>query len=258
MKKKPLVQCITNNVTMNDCANVLLAAEASPTMAHHVMEVAEIQSGCDALVCNLGATDDYEAMLIAAKTAGEKGHPIIIDPVGVGGSSFRRNFFKQLCQQGKVTVVRGNYSEILALASDTATVTGVDGAIPELERRAHFGDTEDLMTRVEQAVRSLAARLKCVVVASGETDLISDGEKFEKITAGDPFMSRITGCGCMSTALMGAFVVSITDPFEAAVACCRRIGKCGEEAAALTRKADGGTMTFRMYFIDTISKRTVL
>lgn len=247
---RELIQCITNNVTMNDCANVLLAVGASPTMAHHIMEVEEIQSGCDGLVLNLGATDDYEAMKVAIKTAVNRNHPIVIDPVGVGGSTFRRDFFFELCKIGKPSVVRGNYSEIKALADRKYTVTGVD-AIPGLEEKGLASNSDNIY---EEAVKKLAKELGVIVVASGATDYVSDGEKVCRVTEGTPWMSRITGSGCMSSALLAAFLVRNGINLDTVLNALSMIGKCGEKAAKECENKELGTMSFRNLFIDEISR----
>ncbi len=120
---RPIIHCITNAVTVNDCANILLAAGASPTMAHHPCEVEEITTGTAALICNFGAISDYEAMKTAGKRAHALGHPIVIDPVGVSGSSYRRKKCLELMKIIHPTCIRGNYSEIQALLHHCRTVT---------------------------------------------------------------------------------------------------------------------------------------
>lgn len=241
-ESRPLIHCITNHVTVNDCANILLAAGASPTMAHHPKEVAEVTQGCHSLVCNLGATDDYEAMLIAAKAAEKVGHPIVIDPVGVGGSSFRREQFWKLTEVSHPACIRGNISEILALAGNQGTVTGVDAATDEL-------------TLVEKdiLVKEFSRRIGAIVVISGAVDIISDGTKCIHITNGTPVMTRITGCGCMSSVLIGAYL-TIENSIEAVASACAAMGICGELAEARMKEQQGGTMTFRLQLIDQMSK----
>lgn len=120
-QKRPIIHCITNAVTVNDCANILLAAGASPTMAHHPCEVEEITAGTAALICNFGAISDYEAMKTAGKRAHALGHPIVIDPVGVSGSSYRREKCLELMKIIHPTCIRGNYSEIQALLHNCGT-----------------------------------------------------------------------------------------------------------------------------------------
>lgn len=241
-EQRPLVHCITNHVTINDCANILLAVGASPTMAHHPLEVEEVTQGCHSLVCNLGATDDYEAMLIAADAAGKAGHPIVIDPVGVGGSGFRREQFWKMIKSSKISCIRGNISEIRALLYNQGTVVGVDAA-------------EDIQTLEEKdrLVMEFSKKAGSIVVASGETDIVSDGMQCVHITSGSHLMTKVTGCGCMSTALIGAYM-TIENSIEAVVAACIRMCRCGELAEQRTKEMQGGTMTFRMQLMDEISK----
>ena len=235
LDKKPIVQCITNIVTVNDCANALLAIGASPTMAHLLEEVEEIQSGCDALVCNLGATENFDAMLVAAKKADELGHPIVIDPVGCGGSSVRREFFCKLIEACRPACIRGNYSEIAALAHGDKTVTGVDSGTN--------------VNNIEADAVNLAKRTKGIVVASGIEDVVTDGEIIVKVTGGDVLMSRITGTGCMESSLLGAYLV-VEESMDSVVSCCKKVKDAGQIAADSVRERRAGTMTFKEKFID--------
>ena len=125
---RPVVQCITNIVTVNDCANALLASGASPTMAHHPEEMEEFARVTDALVCNMGATESLEAMLKAAEAARRAGHPLVIDPVGCASSSFRRKKCADLIEAAHPACIRGNAAEIRALAEGRNTGRGVDDA----------------------------------------------------------------------------------------------------------------------------------
>ena len=242
-EQRPFVHCITNPVTVNDCANILLAVGASPTMAHHPLEVEEVTQGCHSLVCNLGATDDYEAMLIAVGVAGKAGHPIVVDPVGVGCSRFRREQFWKMIKQSRIACIRGNLSEIRALWDNQATTLGVDAA-------------EDMQTLEEKdrLVIEFSKKVGSIVVASGETDIVSDGVQCVHITNGSNLMTKVTGCGCMSSALIGAYL-AVENRVEAVVAACTRMGRLGELAEQRTKEVGGGTMTFRMLLIDEISKR---
>lgn len=242
---RPLIHCITNPVTVNDCANLLLAAGASPTMAHHPSEVEEITAGCHALVCNLGATGDYEAMVRAALEAHRKGHPIVVDPVGAGGSAFRREYFWWLAGRVQLSCIRGNAAEIAALSENHATVTGVD-----VGEYAHKNVYTDACL--------LAERTGAVVIASGVTDTITDGTEVYLVQNGDEWMSRITGTGCMSSALLGAYLAEVKreERTEKPAACAEAVavmGICGELAAAECRQQGWGTMTFRDRMIDRMS-----
>lgn len=242
---KPLIHCITNPVTVNDCANLLLAAGASPTMAHHPMEVEEVTAGCAALVCNLGATGDYEAMEKAVRTADRMGHPIVIDPVGAGGSAFRRNYFRQLVQAGQITCIRGNAAEIAALSENKSTVTGVDAG-------------EYAKENIPADACALAKETGAVVAVSGKVDVITDGTEMYFVENGDAWMSRITGAGCMSSALLGAYLAVVRgrehgEELSACVEAVTVMGICGELAAIECRQRGKGTMTFRDELIDRMS-----
>lgn len=235
-KKRPVIHCITNAVTVNDCANILLAVGASPVMAHHPEEVEEITAGSAALVCNLGAIKEFEAMRRAGRRAHALGHAIVIDPVGVSGSTFRRETCRNLIREIHPTCIRGNYSEIRALIEDSNTVAGVDSG----EKQIDVG-----------AMRQYAKENSLILIASGETDVIADGAQILTCERGDPMMARITGSGCMASVMLGAFL-SAEASICSALACCTFLGEAGEEAARKTREAGGGTMTFRTHFIDQV------
>ncbi len=242
--KKPVVQCITNSVTVNDCANILLAIGASPTMAHHIREVEEIQNNVDSLVCNMGAIDDFESMLPAAGRAAELDHPIVIDPVGVAASTYRRQRCIELIESvptGAVSAIRGNHSEILALVTNANTATGVD----DPSNANMQSDSIELM-------KELAGKWNTVLIASGRTDYITDGRDVIVNRRGDTMMSAITGAGCMSTAMLGAFMAA-EKSIAAAAASTILMGIAGEWAAKETAAAGAGTMTFRMKLIDYLS-----
>jgi len=247
-RKRPLVHCITNMVTVNDCANILLAAGASPTMASHPFEAAEITAGCQSLVCNFGAIKDYDAMLCAGKKAAELKHPVIIDPVGIGGSSYRRECLYEFLKEVPPSCIRGNASEIQALICNQKTVTGVDTA-----RNSLFESDREQFIKL---VMEYAAKLQTVLIVSGKMDLITDGVDCYEVDNGHPMMTKITGAGCMSTALLGAFFGAnrkTENPALCAAACCAVMGICGEIAANKCEEVFGGTMTFRMYLIDVVS-----
>lgn len=242
-QKRPIVHCITNAVTVNDCANILLAVGASPTMAHHPMEAAEITQGATSLVCNFGEIADYEAMLLAGRKAHELDHAIVVDPVGVSGSTYRREKCIEFIEAVHPTCIRGNYSEIRALMENCTTITGVDAA-PE---DAHLDEQEAFLMRMKQ----YAKEKQMIIIASGETDLMTDGENTCACHRGDAMMAKITGSGCMSSVMLGAFL-GVEKSFASAAAAVTFMGMAGERAAAKTREIGGGTMTFRQLFIDEI------
>lgn len=239
-KQCPVIHCITNMVTANDCANILLAAGASPTMARHPLEVEEITAGSAALVCNFGATDDYEAMEKAAHTARKLGHAIVVDPVGVSGSSYRRTVCQAFAESCHPSCIRGNYSEIRALTEHKSTAAGVDSVDKKIDA---------------EAMKQYALLHNMILIASGEKDMITDGTAVYICENGSPKMAQITGSGCMSSAMLGAFL-GVENSLESAVSCVAFAGIAGELAAEKTDAGCGGTMTFRSHFIDAVSLMT--
>ncbi|MCI5902976.1 MAG: hydroxyethylthiazole kinase [Blautia sp.] len=244
-KTRPLVHCITNIVTVNDCANILLAAGASPTMAHHPLEAAEVTEGCRALVCNAGATESADAMERAGKRAHELGHPIVLDPVGAAGSTLRRTLCRNLMASIHPDCIRGNYTEIRALALNRKTGSGVD-ALEE------GGSAEHTLEEIKEMVCALARQQGCLVAASGAIDVLSDGKQIITVDRGSEMMTKVTGTGCMSSALLGAFL-AVDHSLESAAAMCTVMGICGERAEQKTREAGGGTGTFHIQLLDAVS-----
>jgi len=238
-RDRPLIHCIANVITVNDCANALLAIGASPTMAHHPMEVAEIATVSKALVLNMGAMENLEAMEIAGLAARKAGKPIVLDPVGASGAKFRRDSTIRLIEKVKPACIRGNVSEIRALAQETRTAMGVD---------ASGYDEVD-----EEMLRDYSSKTGAIIVASGATDYVAYKDEVIAITGGSAILSRITGAGCMASCLTGAFLAE-ENSIEAVIACISLIDKCAEVSEEKTRDTKGGTMTFRLNFIDELSK----
>lgn len=241
-RRAPLVHLITNYVTANDCANLLLAAGASPIMADDPLEAAEITSGCSSLVLNLGTLNPRhaEAMLLAGKEANRLGHPVLLDPVGIGASAFRADTAAGLLKQLRFSVIRGNLSEICRLAGIPARAHGVD-----VSAEAAQTDFCSLLAAVKRFSLSCGA----VIIATGPTDLVVSGRQAAHLRNGHPMMSQITGSGCMLSALLGAYLGAAPDsPFEASVAAVSAMGLCGQLAAE-----SRGTASFRMGLIDQMS-----
>ena len=239
-KRRPVVQCITNIVTVNDCANALLAIGGSPTMAHHPEEMADFAAVSDALVCNMGATESLDAMM-AAGMASKNGRPVVIDPVGCASSAFRRGKCLELIKAVQPSCIRGNAAEIKALATDHNTGRGVD----------------DLEAETPDAARSamdLARKTGAIVAASGETDYIADGIRLYEVKGGTAWMSRVTGTGCMLSSLLGAFL-AVENSALSAAACCAMMNTCAEKALAETAGRQGGTGTFHICLMDALSGR---
>ncbi len=216
-EKRPLVHCITNYVTAGDTANMLLAAGASPIMADDPAEVAEISARADALVMNMGTLSErhIEAMLKAGAAADQRGIPVVLDPVGVHLSEFRRAAALKIVSEVNITILRGNISEILFMGGIPVESRGVDSA-DEREKGL------DLTAAAE-----VAQRYDCVCCVTGEEDIITDGNEATRLLNGCAALKRVTGAGCMTSALIAAFA-AVSDPFSAAVYGTAFMGICGE------------------------------
>ena len=219
-KQKPLIHNITNYVVMNNTANALLALGASPVMAHALEEVADMVKIASALAINIGTLSKHwiEAMKIAMRAASDKGIPIVFDPVGVGATPFRNETCEELLSLVKPTIIRGNPSEIMALAKLNPTTTkGVDS-------------TESSDAALDSAIR-LSQHHNCVVSVSGEVDLIVEKNRVIKVANGDAMMPLVTGLGCTATSLTAAFAAVSDSPFIAAVNAMVIMGITGEISA---------------------------
>lgn len=248
-EKKPLVQCITNVVTVNDCANMLLASGGSPTMASHPLEAPEAVASVQALVCNMGAIDKIESMILAGKEANRLGKPVILDPVGAGGTHLRRESIKRLLEEVHFTVIRGNASEIRYLAGQNCTGSGVDvSSLDEI--------TEENLNAAIAMAADLAEKLHTVIAISGKIDVISKGMESCILRNGCAAMARITGSGCMLTALIGAFCGACEDSFLAACSAMAALGISGEIADAKRLRNGTGNATFRNDLIDAVFNLT--
>lgn len=249
-QKAPLVHCITNFVTVNDCANIILACGARPVMAHQAGEAEDITEGSQALLLNMGTVSQVESMLLAGKRSNRLGHPVILDPVGVSGSRLRRETFRRLSEEIHPDVIRGNVSEIRYIATGHSDAAGVDVCGAEQITEENAGE-------IAAMAQALSVKMNCVIAVSGPVDIVAFGERAVLLRGGHPIMARVTGTGCMSAALMGAFLgASPENRFEAAAAAAGMMKVCGTLAYEKTAKAKGGTMTFRLHLIDTASLLT--
>lgn len=230
----PLVHNITNFVVMNNTANALLSIGASPVMAHAVEEVAEMTSLASALVINIGTLSQewIKAMGMAMAAAQKKGIPIVFDPVGAGATEYRTRTCLNLLDQVAPTVIRGNASEIMALAGDCVQTKGVDSS-------AAASDAEN-------AAMALAEKYACVVCVSGAADLITDRRRTTQVRNGHPMMPKVTGLGCTATAMIGAFCAVNNDTLAATSHAMMVMGICGEIAAAQAE----GPGTLQIHIID--------
>lgn len=245
----PLIHCITNYVTVNDVANMVLAVGGSPVMADDIHEVEEITSVCSGLVINMGTLNErtIDSMLLAGKRANELGHVVVLDPVGVGASAFRKRTAARLLEEIRFSVIRGNISEIKTLAEGIGTVKGVDADPSDAV-------TEENLEQSEILVKSFSKRLKAVVAITGAIDLVADTDSVSVIRNGHPMMARVTGTGCMLDAVIAVYCAAnpgyIKKSVEAAVVA---EGLCGEIAYQKVIKKKSGTSSFKTYFIDAMS-----
>lgn len=248
----PLVHCITNYVTVNDCANILLASGGSPIMADEPQEAAEMTAICSGLTLNIGTLNSrtIPAMLEAGKAAKALGHPVLLDPVGAGATKLRTETAVRILEEVRPDVIRGNISEIKTLALGSATTRGVD---------ANDADkvTEENLDAVVAWVKTLARKTDAVIVITGAIDIAADGEQAYIIRNGHPMMANITGSGCMLSAYMTAAVCAKAEnKLEAAAQCLCAMGIAGERAYAKLETVDGGNSTYRDLLIDEVSKLT--
>ena len=246
----PLVQCITNFVTVNDCANIILAAGGSASMSQDIREVEESVCRAKALVCNMGAIDFVDSMILAGRRANELGIPVVLDPVAAGGTTLRRSVSRTLLEEVHFAAIRGNASEIRALAGQSAVGSGVDVS-------AEDAVTEQNISNVIEMAKELACRIGSVIAISGPIDIVTDGERTALIRNGCATMARITGSGCMLTSLIGAFCGSYPeDYFSATCSAIAAMGICGEAAEARRLKNGTGNATFRTDLIDAVFNLT--
>lgn len=243
-ERGPLVHCLTNHITINDCANVLLAVGAKPIMAEHPREVREITAGADALALNLGNITDtrMRSMLLSSQTAKARRIPIVLDLVGVGCSSLRLDFARRLVEEFHPEVVKGNLAEITALREGRTVARGVDARADDL-----CADYKSLMREARQA----AALWRSVVVVSGPVDIVADPQKAAACHNGHPMLGKLTGTGCMLNALIAAFM-SAGNPFDAALLAVLLEGVAGETAARHSK----GIGSFRADFFDAVYHMT--
>lgn len=247
----PLVHNITNYVTVNDCANILLACGASPIMADDEAEVEEITALCAALNVNIGTLNarTIPAMFAAGRRANALGRPVVLDPVGAGASRLRTETAVRLLEELHVTVLRGNSSEIRTLARGTGTTKGVDADAADTVTEATLDDAAAF-------ARAFSEKTGAVVAITGPVDVVADARRAFCIRNGSPLMGRVTGTGCMLSALTAAFLAANPDaPLEAAAAAVCAMGLCGERAAARLTDREGNA-AYRNHIIDEVFRLT--
>lgn len=239
-EKSPLVHNITNYVVMNNTANALLALGASPVMAHAVEEVKDMVAISSVLVINMGTLSEkwVDAMLLSGKAANKKGIPVVFDPVGVGATPYRNKVAALIVKKCKPSIIRGNASEILALAKENTTTKGVDS-------------TTSSNVALDAAKR-LAIETGAVVIISGEVDFITDGKTVRSVKNGSSLMPKVTGMGCTATAVVGAFAAVNSNLIDASTSAMTVMGVAGE----LAKEKAQGPGTMQLHFLDALYNLT--
>lgn len=259
-RRRPLIHCITNYVTAGDVANLLLAAGASPVMAEGLREVEDIAAVSQGLVLNLGTLKEQtvDAMLLAGARTAALGHPVVLDPVGAGSIAFRRETAWKILGQVPCALIRGNASEIRALAelagAETASLVHRRGGGVDADGRDAV--TEENESRTLALMQALSRRMKAAVLMTGQADLLVDGDRACRIENGTPMLGRITGSGCMMDGFLAACLAGSgvgADRFSVLAWGAAAFGVCGELAEERCRETGGGTGSFRMYLMDAMS-----
>lgn len=234
--QKPVVHHLTNWVTIYDCANIVKALGASPIMAHAAEEAAQMAQIASSLVLNIGTltTELVEAMKIAAKSANKKGIPVILDACGAGATELRDKKSFELLDETKISVIKGNISEIARISGEAVKTKGVDA-----------GDVNQDMIQI---AKNLAQKRKCCVVVTGKEDIITDGKKLYIVKNGHPMMAHVVGTGCMAASVIATFCAVESD-----LACASACGLvCFEIAAECAVELSKGPGTFRENIFDCI------
>lgn len=247
-KACPLVHCITNYVTVNDVANIILACGGSPIMADEIKEVREMQSICNALVINIGTLNErtIESMIEAGKTANELGHVVVLDPVGAGATKLRTDTVFKLLNEVKFDVIKGNISEIKTVALGTGKTNGVDATSADMVN-------EENLDEVIKFSQNLSKKTNAIIAITGPIDVITDDKEAYITYNGDKKMSKITGTGCMGAGVVASYVAANKDnKLIAVVKAIASIGLCGE----LALKKCNGTAGLHIGLIDEMSNLT--
>lgn len=243
----PLIHNITNYVTVNDVANVLLACGGSPIMSDDADEAEEITSICGGLNINIGTLNQHTipSMFLAGRKANELGHKVLLDPVGAGASRLRTETAARLMEELQFDVIRGNISEIKTLASGSGSTKGVDADVADAV-------TEQTLDNAVAFVKELSKRTGSIIAVTGAIDLVANEAQCYVIRNGRPEMGRITGTGCQLSALITAFITANQEyVLESAAAAVSMMGLAGEIGWKNMLPSDGNS-TYRNRIIDAI------
>lgn len=249
--KMPLVHNITNYVTVNDVANVILACGGSPIMSDEAEDVEDITSLCSGLNINIGTLhkSSIEGMFRAGRRSNELGHPVLLDPVGAGASALRTETALSLMGELQLSAVRGNISEIKTLAIGRGSTKGVDADTADEV-------TEENLDQSAAFAKDFARRAGCIVAVTGAIDLVTDGRDCYVIRNGRPQMRKVTGTGCQLSGIMTAYLAANPDCLlEAAAAAVCVMGLAGEIGWNRMQEGDGNA-AYRTRIIDAICNMT--
>ena len=240
---RPLVHIISNEVTLNNVVNVILGAGGRAICATAVEEILEITSNSKALILNTGmpSKEKLKAMLIAGRRANEIGIPVVLDPVGVGASAFRRNIVNELLENISFTCIKGNKSEIAELCGVQSASVGVDSNITEINHKV---------------LKLLSDRTGAIIAATGEVNVISDPNTITEIPGGSKLLRRITGSGCMLTGIIGVYLAEENNYKETVVSAFRYFNAAAKQAEVdMMAKEQKGTGTYLINLLDRLSER---
>ncbi|MFC7068700.1 hydroxyethylthiazole kinase [Halobaculum lipolyticum] len=237
----PLVNALTNEVTVNDVANVTLHWGGLPVMSDDRREVADMVAGAQGLLLNMGTVSEAgeETMVTAGDAAADHGVPVVVDPVGAGATPTRSRVAQRLVTDLDPAIVSGNYGEITALVGDDAEVRGVESV----------GDYADIAETAVACARDTGA----VVVASGETDVVATAERAFEVRSGDPMLGRVVGTGCMLGVTLATFAAAVDDPLAASLAGTLAYGLAGEAAAEGEFGEYHGPASYLTAFLDAVA-----
>jgi len=244
INRHPLIHNITNYVTVNDCANILLACGGSPIMADDIDEVCEITSICGGLNINIGTLNcnTINSMKAAGKMANKLGHPVLLDPVGAGASKLRTDTACSLIEEIKFSVVRGNISEIKTIAGASSKTSGVDAGESDAV-------TEKTLRSTVMFAKSLSDQIGAVIAITGAVDIVADSKKAYVIRNGNAMMSKVTGTGCMLSAMMAGYITA--NPDNILEASAASVCASGELAFERLKEREGNA-SYRSYIIDEV------
>ncbi|MFZ3148278.1 MAG: hydroxyethylthiazole kinase [Methanothrix sp.] len=235
-KEKPLIHHLTNWVTIYDCANIVKVFGASPVMAHAREEVAEMAGISSALVLNIGTltTDFVDAMILAGKSVNKKGIPVVLDVCGAGATKFRDDKCFEILDEARVSIIKGNSSEIARIAGESVSTRGVDASTVEMD--------------MQDVARELAKKRNCTVVITGKEDIVADGKRVALVKNGHGMMASIVGTGCMAASVIGTFAAVEKDFVASSVAGL----VCYEVAAEIAAAKAEGPGSFKEKLFDAV------